>query len=331
MGNEEYLKGKSILYIDTKLFGYYKDIIVAMEKAGATVDYIPSGFSNIKETLSGALKLNTKPKNYYYTKILKRFPFQRQYDYVWVKPAESIPIFFLRELRDRFHRAQFISYHWHPIKTKNISFLEEIFDKLYSFDRTDIEKSYRINYLPLFYTDEFNLRHVSRKKYDYDIVFIGNALIDERNEFLSKIAVLCKSENLKYHYHLYSTYKAYIKAFFNRNKMPSVSFKKLARNEIANIFIKSRCVIDFNNPRQTGLTMRTFEALATGAKLITTNITISQESFYSPDYIYIIDKDNPKIDQKFFYKENYSVSNRIENYSIHSWVKAFFDSDSVDI
>jgi hypothetical protein len=27
MGNEEYLKGKRILYIDTKLFGYYKDIM----------------------------------------------------------------------------------------------------------------------------------------------------------------------------------------------------------------------------------------------------------------------------------------------------------------
>jgi len=71
MGNEEYLKGKSILYIDTKLFGYYKDIIAAMEKAGATVDYIPSGFSNIKETLSGALKLNTKPSLTYLFQFMK--------------------------------------------------------------------------------------------------------------------------------------------------------------------------------------------------------------------------------------------------------------------
>jgi hypothetical protein len=325
MENEEYLKGKKILYIDTKLFGYYKDIMAAMETAGATVDYISSGFSNIKETLSGALNLNTNPKHHYYTRVLKQYPFQKVYDYVWVKPAESIPIFFLQALKEKFSKAQFISYHWHPIQEKNISCLEKIFDRLYSFDRADNGKSKKIKYLPLFYTDEFNLRDESVRNFVYDIAFVGNALIDERNVFLSKITEICNENNLIYHFHMYSSLKAYMKMVYRRKKMPEVSFRKLSRSKIADIFVKSRCVIDFNNPQQSGLTMRTFETLAAGTKLITTNKEIMHEPFYDPSYIYIIDKKNPQIDSCFVYDQDYQIPNQIENYSIHSWLKSFFN------
>lgn len=324
MENNRYLEGKKILYIDTKLFGYYQDIIKAMELVGADVDYIPSGFSNIKETFSAALKLRTEPKNNYYSKTLKKYSFAKYYDFVWVKPAESIPVFFLNELKRRFPGAQFISYHWHPIKRDNIEFLEKIFDKHFSFDRGDIDKSTKIQYLPLFYTDDFNLRRTKKSKLTYDIVFVGNAYLHERNAFLKKIKKYCEANGLRYYFHVYSTYKAYIKSVFNGIKLPKVTFKIMDRKAIADLFMKSQCVIDFVNPLQTGLSMRTLETLGSGTKLITTNERITKEPFYDPSYVYIIDKGNPKIDINFIYNQNYKISDKIERYSIHNWLKTFF-------
>ena len=41
-------------------------------------------------------------------------------------------------------------------------------------------------------------------------------------------------------------------------------------------------VLDIEHPKQVGLTMRTFEVLASGRKLITTNRSIINHEFYDP-------------------------------------------------
>ena len=123
---------------------------------------------------------------------------------------------------------------------------------------------------------------------------------------------------------MYSTHKAYIKSVVNGTKLPKVTFRKLDRQTIADLFMKSKCVIDSVNPLQTGLSMRTFETLGSGTKLITTNERITEEPFYDPSYIHVIDKESPKIDVDFIKDQNYKISDEIEHYSIHNWLKTFF-------
>jgi hypothetical protein len=321
----KYLNGKTVLYIDTNLYDYYVDIKKTMEKAGGIVDHISSSFLPYKEAFGVYLSTKHNTKDHYFHKIIKNYKFKNAYDYVWIKPAETIPRFFLEFLREKFPMAIFISYHWHPIQNDNFIYLSEIFNKLFSFDKIDVKMHENIKYLPLFFTDEFYRVRKMKRNLKYDIVYVGNALIQERNAFLSKVKLKCEEQGLRTCYILYASPKVKIKALLNGIYIKNNSYKKMSRNEIAKLFMESRCVIDFSNPKQSGLTMRTFEALGSGTKLITTNRCVSEEPFFHNDCIDIVCSDEPIIRGDFVSNNNFLIPEIIDNYSIHNWCKSFFE------
>ena len=90
---------------------------------------------------------------------------------------------------------------------------------------------------------------------------------------------------------------------FKKGMLPrEAKSKSLSHKEILNYFARALCIIDFPSSFQTGLTMRTFETLAAGKKLITTNKYITNEPFYNPEYIQVIDTDNYRLDVDFIKK-----------------------------
>ncbi|MFH4210110.1 lipopolysaccharide biosynthesis protein, partial [Acinetobacter baumannii] len=62
-------------------------------------------------------------------------------------------------------------------------------------------------------------------------------------------------------------------------------------DEIIKLYAKSNVILDISHPGQSGLTMRTFEAIGAGKKLITTNLNIKEYPFYNSDNIFIISRD----------------------------------------
>ena len=46
--------------------------------------------------------------------------------------------------------------------------------------------------------------------------------------------------------------------------------------------------------------MRTFEAIGSGKKVITTNSEVKKYPFYSPDVFYVVDRNNIVLDKTFF-------------------------------
>jgi hypothetical protein len=75
-----------------------------------------------------------------------------------------------------------------------------------------------------------------------------------------------------------------------------VAFTPLSRPQIAEIFRRSHAVLDVQRGGQHGLTMRTFEVLASGAILVTTNEAVRLEPFFSPDHIVLITSDPGLLD-----------------------------------
>ncbi|MEK5777604.1 lipopolysaccharide biosynthesis protein, partial [Acinetobacter nosocomialis] len=61
--------------------------------------------------------------------------------------------------------------------------------------------------------------------------------------------------------------------------------------EIVELYAKSNIILDISHPGQSGLTMRTFEAIGAGKKLITTNTNIKEYPFYNANNIFIISRD----------------------------------------
>ena len=87
---------------------------------------------------------------------------------------------------------------------------------------------------------------------------------------------------------------------FDENK---IAYNCLGHQEIINIYAKAKVVLDINHPGQKGLTMRTFESLGAGRKLITTNPEIRKYPFYNQDNICVIDRKNFVLNTNFFKTE----------------------------
>jgi hypothetical protein len=83
-------------------------------------------------------------------------------------------------------------------------------------------------------------------------------------------------------------------------------------------------VLDIQHPRQTGLTMRTLEALGAGKKLVTTNVQVKEYDFYDERQVRVVDRMNPSVglDLEFFKKDDFFVSlEKIDSCSIGNWLK----------
>ena len=120
---------------------------------------------------------------------------------------------------------------------------------------------------------------------------------------------------------------------FNKEYKPvlfnEVSFQKMPRDKVASVFKSSKCVLDIQRFGQSGLTMRTFEVLASGAILVTTNQRIKEADFYSENHIVIIDSNNIELSIQEIKNKMDGADNLkpidVNKYCITSWVKDFFD------
>tara|TARA_B110000977_G_C10965411_1_gene450225 strand:- start:697 stop:1116 length:420 start_codon:yes stop_codon:yes gene_type:complete len=104
-----------------------------------------------------------------------------------------------------------------------------------------------------------------------------------------------------------------------------LNFKSLSIDEIIKYYEDSSIILDINHPNQRGLTMRTFEALGAGKKIITTNKEIKKYSFYNSNNIFVIDRENIELEKAFF-EFNFNPINEdiLFEMSITGWIKSVF-------
>ena len=92
------------------------------------------------------------------------------------------------------------------------------------------------------------------------------------------------------------------------------------------MLLRSRFVLDLPSPKQSGVSLRTYEALASGCGLITTSKEIAQEKFYNDQHIFIVDHEDLKEKVPALLKQEY-VSTQLldfDEYSLSSWIRKVF-------
>lgn len=103
--------------------------------------------------------------------------------------------------------------------------------------------------------------------------------------------------------------------------MKEFQFKPLTENEIVNIMSKTDAVFDICNENQNGLTMRTIETLGAGKKLITTNKTIINYDFYSPNNILLVKNNDFSDIHNFLKTRKEDLDYKIYNeYALKCWI-----------
>ncbi len=331
------LTGKKILYIGVSTFNYEKEIKSALENLGAEVDYYDERPANDFWT-KVFLRLNLKSLiqskiDAHYSNILTKSK-NIKYDYVFIIKLETIDEKILTQLKDNQLDATFILYLWDSIQNyKGKEKLLPLFDKAFSFDKTDTLKYNTLNFLPLFYIPLYAQPQVEKTDIVYDLCFFGTGHSD-RYKIVKEIEKQSKAMNLKVYSFLYLQNKVifWVRKLFDKKmknaQVSDFSFSSLNQSQLLDIILKSNVIIDIEHQGQVGLTMRTIEALGCHKKLLTTNKSIEEYDFYNGNNICIIDRNDIKLTQDFFLTPYEDVDKNIyEKYTLKSWLKTIFLED----
>ena len=322
------------LVVAPSFFGYEHDIAAEFERQGfetVLLDERPSNTALTRAILRVRKDLVNRRIDKYYNKKWAKLA-QTSFAVVLVIKAEVIPRWFLENLRHQNPQARFVFYTWDAVdNVKNCLAVLDYFDDLYSFDPDDVALRPELSYLPLFYTQDFAPLPLAESKGPrrYTLSFVGT-LHTERYEFTKRLSE-GRAATFGFFYVQARWYFALVKYLTREHsKVPwrDVSFHKLSRRQVAEVFRESRAVLDMPRRGQSGLTMRTFEVLASGAILVTTNSSIMREPFYDPNHVIVVPPNLNKSEGKDVLARLDAVATprgrpaSFDRYSIASWVQA---------
>ncbi len=328
------IQGKKILLYVSKFHGYEKKIKEALEKKGATVDYIDNKVHRLDpHATNGRFKVIRKfiynyfnLIDFYVEKNVVPLIISKAYDVFFCINCYSVNQSLLNILRKNNSNLYSILYLWDSTHLFNWHSLTSHFDKIYSFDKLDCE-TYNYRYLPNFYIDTQHTLFYP----DIDVFFVGTSNFD-RKKVLDKIISQLKTD----------ASLVYFIKLLEKKKLCPTKVKVLADqfiihniipiDELDEYFIRSRVILDIECPFQSGYSHRLIYALSQNKKIITTNAHIKNEIFFDAAQIQIIDRKNPAVDIKWI-KTNYtniSSSNFVKKYSLDNWINEILSGIQID-
>lgn len=329
-----YLANKNILFLSVKTFNLEIEIIKKLEEYGARVTYYderPANNNFIKGIIRLKRSLIQNIIDGYYRRILTEIS-EIKFDFFFLNRGEIVPEFFLQELRKKQFNCIFILNTWDSFANLNhpVTILR-YFDRKFTFDANDAIE-HQINFRPLFYLNAFQKLNSLDK--DFDILFLGTAHSDRYR--ISQLVNRWATENELLtcsYYYMHGRLVYFFKRVFDKSfgdfNFRDLSFKPLKLSDIVSLYQRSSVILDVNHPLQSGLTMRTFEAIGAKKKIITTNSNISKYPFYNENNIFIIDRNNIHLELSFFKKTYVDIdTNLYEKLSIDGWLyNLFVDSE----
>lgn len=326
------LHGKKILFLSVSFFNYEKAIAKRLSELGAEVDFYDERPSNSNFS-KGIIRLNKRfyhlKINEYYNRILNEIQ-GKKYDFFFLIKGEAIPTFFLEKIKQDNPEMEMIYYNFDPLKEyPNLIAHLKYFDKKFTFEYNDAVQ-FNLKFRPLFYLDEYENLNQNPEPSEYDLVFIGSAHTD-RYIVGEQVRAIADRFHLRSYFYYYAMGRIAfrLKKMIDKNlkqfDITKVSFNKLNHQQIIDFYKKTKSVLDINKPFQNGLTIRTFEVLASGKKLITTNSDIKNYPFYNPDNILVIDRENIQIDPEFFKTDFEEMDTDIlYKMSLNSFIECIF-------
>lgn len=314
----------NVLLIAPKFYNYHLRIKEELEQQGNKVDL----FCEYREKYFLFTRFVSSQKkeqnNLKIQKSILKYIGNKKYDIVLVIVGRFITKYFIENLKQQQQQAKFVLYLWDDVdRCQSFEIIKSYFDKISSFDRKDCLK-YSFEFLPLFYSDEYKPDSSIKKDISVYGAFFAHS---DRLKIINKIAP--QTENGFYYVYISSKIQ-YLKYKFQKlkNHQIHLTTKSIKEHENIKNMQKSTCILDIQHPSQTGLTIRTIEAIGCHKKIITTNGDIVNYDFYDPDNILVIDRDKPLIPQNFLKKEYRTLNRKIyENYSIHSFIRKLISTD----
>ena len=176
-----------------------------------------------------------------------------------------------------------------------------------------MQKKYQIGYHSQFYwsAEKKTLKHQNTA------VFLG------KNK--GRVSILNNLYPILIHNDLTPVFHVVKDKFYQKNDIFKLQSRYLPYHKSLEILNSSKLIIEINKSSQSGLTMRSLEALFLNKKLITNNRDIINYDFYLDSNIYILGVDNNI--KEFLNREFKEIDIQIKNkYSVNHWLENLLES-----
>lgn len=204
--------------------------------------------------------------------------------------------------------ARIIFWYWNIIETNFKKPRYPQAAEYWTFDTRDAQK-YQMNKNIQFY---FRRDKQTILECKYDVFFVGSdkGRAAELRNFEKKLRK--------------AGYKTCFKIIRDKTSKDGIEYSDYLRySEVLSHIRQSRCILDFCQSAQSGLTLRPLEALYYNKLLITNNSEIKQYDFYSPNNIAVMPEEADTLIE--FLKHEYQPlsENIMGNHDYYAWLKNF--------
>jgi hypothetical protein len=323
------MKGKKILFISCDYLFFPVSIKNELEDLGARVDLYYNEPQSVlyRQIKKLPFRVGLYLNQIYHQLILRKIK-SEIYDFVFFIQVHQMNHTTLRKYKQIFPGSVFILYNWDSLSKHDYSSYIPFFNIVYSFDLEDCKNNAGLKYKPLFYMNELEKFRNNQENVRYNISFVGTIVNLNRYFEIVDLRKWAINNNLRFYDYCRTMPTVYLK-FLLMGMIPKrLHLKPMDREENYRIISMSDTVIDLANHKSNGYSMRIFEVLGAGRKLITFNKSIEREDFYSPEIIHTYSStlflgDD---DLEFIKKPlNFSDFKNINKYSLRSWLIDIFD------
>lgn len=248
---------------------------------------------------------------------------EASFDLILVINGQTLSGAFFDDLRRHSPGAIRLLYIWDSLENRG-SIIPNLrrYDHVLGFDRIDARR-HGFGYRPLFFVPAFDGGEEAETA--YDISFIGTAHSDRAPVIHALDQALDKDIRRFWYLFLQAPWVRRYYAAKSRRfaRVPTDLFRyaPMTKAQTGEIFRRSRAILDIEHPQQRGLTMRTFETVGAGKKLVTTNAHVVEEEFHHPDRVLVIDRARPRIDRAFLEAPVPALDPAIRaRYSLAGWL-----------
>jgi len=342
------LKLKNILIIMPDFFAYQDNIREDLIARGANVNFYNEEPERAKFLILKRLGKLFKNKNIFEKfnrdlteKIIAEMP-AGGYDYFLVIRGNILTEETINEIKSKALKegAKTVYYAWDSFENMNHNGqLGRLFDYRATFDSVDAANNDDYDLIPLFYSDSFDANQINNQPiYKYDYASVGSFHPFRYRYYKAfKDANPDKKMCLKIYLppSVYRGKKIFDPKLVKNLDMDIISFTPFKPEEIRDMCLSSKAILDLANEQQQGLTMRTMETLGIKRKLVTNNVYLKDYEFYNDDNAKILENLPAKADKAqktgnysdfvlpgkewldMPYVEDEPVRRK---YSIHSWL-----------
>lgn len=225
----------------------------------------------------------------------------------------------------RAARCPVAAYLWDSVANcKRMGTCLDLFDAVMSFEEGAHPGSIC---LPLFFTGEYEgAASVPLEEAEFDACFVGSVHQPSKFEAIVSTVDILRAAGLtvETRYYMPSRSSLALRRIQNpvyRRSDISFTHDPIDRRELSALYARCTCVIDAPQAGQSGLTMRTIEALGAGRRLVTANAAVRGYDFFRYGDVLVAGESSPEGLVSFCKGRTRSIPDDVrKRYSLRSWV-----------